>query len=199
MFNPPKRSTCQRQASVRSLAVLICVFILAGLSFAGAVRAGDFEEEASAFGMVIPKERKAAPDFTLNDMEGGSHSLRDYKGKVVFLHFWATWCGPCRKEMPMLNDLRSDLEEKGLKVIGVAVDRGSAKWTGKMVGKYIRKNGVAIDIWLDHDNDVRKVYDVSMLPTTYIIGRDGRFIGKIIGGRQWNSAKSNIFFKAFLD
>ncbi|VAV82591.1 hypothetical protein MNBD_DELTA01-106 [hydrothermal vent metagenome] len=188
----------------RSILVVSCIFILTGLSLPAQALAEvrslqSSEEQAGGFGMVMSEERRLAPDFTLTDLEGKEHSLSDFKGEVVFLHFWATWCVPCRTEMPMLSELRSELEDAGLRIVAVAVDRGSVKWTKRTVGRFTKKHGVEVDVLLDHDNDLRRLYEVYMLPTTYIIGRDGRFTGRVIGGRRWNSAESQRFFRVILE
>ncbi len=199
------------------VAFILCLFIFIRAFIPTAVLAGEvlvanhkiesYKVQAKAFGMVMPSERKLAPDFTLRklapeftpkDMDGKPLVMGDLKGDLVLLHFWATWCKVCRKEMPMLGELRADMEGKGLRVIGVAVDRGSYAWTKKIVGKFIRKSNIKMDIVLDHDNHVRRLYLVTVLPMTYVIGRDGRFVGKITGARKWNSAESHELFRAML-
>ncbi len=149
--------------------------------------------------MVMPKERKLAPDFTLKDLDGKPYGIGEFNGDLILVHFWATWCKVCREEMPMLDELRADMEGKGLRVIGVAVDRGSYAWTKKIVGRFIRKSNTKMDIVLDHDNDVRRLYAVRVLPVTYVVGRDGRFVGMITGARRWNSAESHELFRAMLE
>ena len=180
---------------VLSLVCFLVVFVV-GLAFAGDEPRDSIKAEA--FGMILPKERLAAPALSLSGLDGQVRTLSDYKGDVVFLHFWATWCVPCRSEMPMLGELEKDFKGKDFKIITVAVDRGSLKWTKKTVGKYIDKYSVGVDVLLDNKGDVRRLYEVSMLPTTYIIGRDGKFIGKILGGRQWTSPQAYSLFRAIL-
>ncbi len=181
-----------------SLLIFVNVFMPA-LALAGEVSVESYKARAEAFGMVMPKERKLAPDFTLKDLSGKSYGMSQFKGDLILVHFWATWCKVCREEMPMLDELRADMEGKGLRVVGVAVDRGSYAWTKKIVDKFIGKSNIKMDIVLDHDNEVRRLYAVRVLPVTYVVGRDGRFIGMITGARRWNSSESHELFRDILE
>jgi len=183
---------------ILSLLMFIKAFMPAQV-LAGEVSVESYKAQAEAFGMVLPKERKLAPEFTLKDMDGKPYGTGEFNGDLVLLHFWATWCRTCREEMPMLDELRADLEGQGLRVVGIAVDRGSYAWTKKIVGKFIRKFNIKMDTVLDHDNDVRRLYVVKVLPVTYLVGRDGRFIGMITGGRKWNSVESHELFRDILE
>ncbi|MFQ5464449.1 MAG: TlpA disulfide reductase family protein [Thermodesulfobacteriota bacterium] len=100
------------------------------------------------------------------------------------LHFWATWCAPCRKEMPSLDGLGRELRGRGLEIIAVAEDRGW--WSRGRVEKFVKRHGLTFTVLLDPGGKVREDYEVRSLPTTYIIGRDGGFAGKAAGERDWN-------------
>jgi peroxiredoxin len=133
-----------------------------------------------------------APVFTLPTMEGDTFRLEEYRGQVVLLNFWATWCPPCVYEMPSMERLYQDLREQGFVVLGVSVDvdPGDPDEQGRSQGivrEYVDRLGVTFPILLDPEGRVEGVYNVSGLPTTYVIGRDGRIEGRIVGAREWDS------------
>jgi len=155
--------------------------VLAGLhASAMPAYAGDPFKELD---IIRPKTRVEAPDFTLEKLGGGSGSLADYRGKVVLLHFWATWCVPCRHEMPELEKAWLKYRQKGLIILGVSANRGNQR----LVRDYVRKTGVTFPILLDPKGTVRNMYEVTGFPFTYIIGKDGKFIGKKVGDTDWKS------------
>jgi peroxiredoxin len=124
----------------------------------------------------------AAPDFALQSLDGRTVRLSDFKGKAVLLNFWATWCGPCRAEIPWLAELSKKYRGQGLEIVGVSMDegdRGRAR-----VGPFIQQRNVSYTI-LFGDESVAAAYDgVPVLPQTFIIGRDGRILGSVSGSRK---------------
>jgi peroxiredoxin len=127
---------------------------------------------------------KIAPDFTLTDLEGKSHSLSAFRGKVVFLNLWATWCPPCRSEMPSIQALYSAFQKDNDFVV-LAVSEDSDV---KSVPTYIRDNRFGFPVLLDPRNLVGEAYDVSGLPESFVIGRDGRIVAHHVGPYDWSSA-----------
>jgi peroxiredoxin len=109
----------------------------------------------------------AAPAFNLVGVNGKGVSLEQFKGKVVFLAFWAPWCSPCREELPALDDLYNKFGKDGFQVIGISVDDSR-----KDVEAFLRKVSVSFPILLDK-GDVNEAYRVTGLPTGFIVGRDG--------------------------
>lgn len=129
----------------------------------------------------IPKEVKglAAPDFELEALsapDGTKMKLSDLRGKAVVLSFWATWCEPCKIEMPWLVDLKKQYGEQGLEVIGIAQDESGKEAIMKFAGSM----GVNYPI-LQGKNAVMDVYGAYLLPTTVYIGRDGKMLAKVVG------------------
>ena len=110
-----------------------------------------------------------APDFTLRTLDGPNLRLLEQRGKVVLLNFWATWCGPCREEMPQLNKLYEKYRPSGFTLLGVNVDEDSRNAAG-IAGQL----GVKFPVLLDSDKRVSKLYDLSAMPSTVLIDRDGR-------------------------
>lgn len=111
---------------------------------------------------------KVAPDFTLKSLKQGNLKLSEQAGNVVLLNFWATWCAPCRKEMPLLNNLHNKYKALGFSVIGVNVEEQSDK-----AKQYISSYPVDFPVLFDTTNKVSKSYDVLAMPTTVIIDRNG--------------------------
>jgi len=130
------------------------------------------------------KEKNAAPNFTWTE-NGTKKSLNDLKGKVVLLNFWATWCGPCKKEMPDLSRIAEELKDKNFEMIGLNVfhQQGTPK-----VEDYLKSNPVSYTM-IDGNEDLVKAFasasgnDLSAVPTTFIL-KDGKFVETIVGGRD---------------
>jgi len=153
-----------------------------------AVRAAGFEVD-------IPKTRQAAPGFSLPDRSGKEVSLGRLRGKVLLVNFWATWCQPCREELPALQAIWRRYRHLGLVVLGVSADKGDQG----IVSDYADRIGIDFPILLDPSGDVRNQYEVIGLPMSYLIGRDGRFSGRVIGFRDWESEGARTLIEDLLD
>lgn len=156
------------------------------LSYASATQAGDAWD---AMG-VQRKDGAQAPDFTLDGLDGEPISLSDFKGKVVFLNFWATWCPPCKAEMPAMGQLYKKFKDKG--VVVVAVNHYEEK--GKVM-HFVADGGYTFPVPLDIKGVASDKYKVRFLPVTFIIDRGGKLIGQVVGMRQWDSSVSFSFFE----
>ena len=121
------------------------------------------------------------PALGLKDLNGADHALEAYRGKVVILNFWATWCEPCREEMPSLNRLRKSLEGQPVAMLAVNVAEGEAR-----INEFTGRIPVDFPVLLDRDSQAAKAWKVRVLPTTVIIGTDGRVRYTYVGGRDWN-------------
>ena len=117
------------------------------------------------------KDRKPAPDFTLKDAGGQSVKLSDYKGKVVLLNFWATWCGPCNLEIPWFEEFEQQYRSKGFEVVGVSMDEDG--WD--VIKPFLKQRNVNYRVLLGNDSVGELYGGVDNLPTTFIIDREGRF------------------------
>ena len=109
-----------------------------------------------------------APEFTLKSRSGQNLRLSDYRGQVLLINFWASWCGPCRQEMPLLEDLYKRYGKLGFTILGVNVDTDSTK-----ANNYLRDISVTFPIMYDTTNAVSKSYNVNAMPTTVIVDRNG--------------------------
>jgi peroxiredoxin len=113
---------------------------------------------------------KGAPDFTLKDAQGKRVSLSDFKGKVVVLNFWATWCGPCKAEIPWFIDFQKQWASRGFTVLGVSMDEDG--W--KAVTPYAAEKGINYPVVLANEEINERYGGIEALPTTLVIGRDGK-------------------------
>jgi len=136
---------------------------------------------------IVPEEeRHAAPDFVIEDLRGGTAGLKDYKGKVVLLNFWATWCMPCRAEMPSMEAAWKKYKERGFVVVAVSVDEGSK---GR-IETFSRLFDLSFPILMDPESKVSDLYKVSNMPTSFLIDRNGKIISRIVGSDDWASPEA---------
>jgi peroxiredoxin len=127
---------------------------------------------------------KLAANFTLKDLKGDEISLASLRGKVVFLNVWATWCAPCREEMPSIESLYKKFKGDGNFVV-LAVSQDT---DGGSVRPYVEQNHLQFTVLLDPRNEVGELYDVNGIPETFIIGRDGRIVAHHVGPYDWSNA-----------
>jgi|SRR5687768_7361105 cytochrome c biogenesis protein CcmG, thiol:disulfide interchange protein DsbE len=125
---------------------------------------------------------KEAPDFALPNLDDKSVRLSDYRGKVVFLNFWATWCKPCREEMPSMEVLYKNFDRDGLVVLAVSIDRVTTK---KDIPPFISSMNLTFPVLVDSWGQTDKRYKLMGVPETYIIDQQGILREKIIGPRDW--------------
>jgi len=132
-----------------------------------------------------------APQFTLRDPQGKARSLKDYRGRVVLLDFWGTWCVPCRQAMPKLQKLYAQYRKRGFVVVGIAVADNAGN-----PAAYMKRNGFTYDLLLSGDQ-VARAYKATLLPTTYLIDRNGRIVRRQAGvSREMESELSAAIEKS---
>ena len=132
---------------------------------------------------------KAAPSFTLVDLDGKKVSLADYKGHAVVLNFWATYCGPCKLEMPWFQDLQNKYKDKGLVVLGLDQDDGMAV---KEVAAASKRVGVTYPILMP-DDKVSKSYQLSdYIPETFYVDKSGKIVEQTIGAHSKNELEADV-------
>jgi thiol-disulfide isomerase/thioredoxin len=145
-------------------------------------------------GMQVPKEPLAATDFTLESLDGKTSSLSSHKGKLVFLNFWATWCPPCRSEMPAMQALYEKLQARGLVILAVDLAEEPA-----VVRDYVKQNKLTFPVLLDKTGEVGGIYGAQSIPTTYLIDRAGNVLGRGVGARwTWDSPEIVALFEKLL-
>ncbi len=131
----------------------------------------------------IPAPGMEAPLFSLPDITGKTHSLQEYRGKVVLLTFWATWCTSCTAELPGLNRLHDAFSDKELAVITVSLDKDA-----DTVRAFLRKKGITLPALVDTEKEVSfDLYLVTALPAAFLIDRSGHIVRKYLGEQDWES------------
>ncbi len=154
--------------------------------------AGDHFMDALA--MVEFDEKIEAPEFTLKDLNGREVSLKDHRGKIVFLNFWATWCPPCRDEMPSMEKLYNEFRNEDFVIL--AIDLQESERRVKAFRDEFKLN---FPILLDSDGMIGLAYGVRSIPTTYLVDREGYLIGGALGARDWASKEAFNLFDHLLD
>lgn len=137
------------------------------------------------------KEKIALTDFTLPALSGEKLTLSAYKGKVVFLNFWATWCPPCRAEMPSMERLYAKMKDKGFEILAVNLQEEP-----KVVKEFLTKNKLTFPVVLDANGKIGSVYGVRGIPTTYLIDKEGFIVGGMVGGKEWDTPEVEAALKA---
>ena len=139
-----------------------------------------------------------APDFRAVPLAAGSEpkGIDDYEGEVVLLNIWATWCGPCRKEMPSMQRLEEQLGPKGLRIVAVSVDVAGME---DAIKTFSEEYGLSFEILHDAPGVIQRDYQTTGVPETFIIGRDGRIRRRVIGADDWSSASNVAFLSRLLE
>jgi peroxiredoxin len=156
------------------MALLVSLFIAGGCS-----------EDNASNGAPAPAPGRTAPDFQLQDLDGQAVSLSGLLGKPVMVNFWATWCGPCRQEMPFIQEVYNDPEwaEAGLVILAVNIGQSP-----EVVREFMDDNGLTFTVLLDTKSEVAEMYNVSGIPTTYFVDKNG-IIGDVKIGTFRNKAE----------
>lgn len=123
------------------------------------------------------RARRATPDFTLDTLEGGKFKLADQIGQPVVVNFWATWCLPCRAELPAFEEVYRNNRAQGLVVVGVDVAESPDE-----VAQFVAEAGLTFPIALDTSGETTELYHIQGMPTTFFVGRDGQIKDMVIGG-----------------
>jgi thiol-disulfide isomerase/thioredoxin len=144
-------------------------------------------------GLRLLSSKVSPRDFSLSLPGGETRSLSSYKGKVVFLNFWATWCGPCRVEMPSMEALYNKFRDKGLEIL--AVNSGEDQVT---VSSFLKNEGFSFPALLDSDGRVSANYGIQAIPTTFLIDRDGMIILRLVGSIDWDTPKIHAALESLL-
>jgi peroxiredoxin len=172
---PPPVGTGSRLAPPRSKIVIVLWALAIFLMAFGVVWTQSSKYEPLTVG-------KVAPDFDLPDLDGRTMRLSDFRGKVVFLNFWATWCKPCREEMPSMEILYKNFEGRDFVILAVSIDRVTTK---KDIPPFVKGLNLTFPILIDSWGQTDKRYKLMGVPETYIIDQQGILREKVIGPRDW--------------
>ncbi len=172
-------------ASPRRAVFLLAVGLLPGTAGAASL--------ADKLGVLPPQAAIEAPDFEVTMPDGAQLRLSDYRGKVVFLNFWATWCIPCRREMPAMEKLYREFRDQGFTIIALDLNESASA-----VQAFVKELRLTFPVGIDPGMVNFAVYGGRALPTSYLIGRDGMIRGIIIGPREWGSGNARRYIKSLL-
>lgn len=181
--NPPPPSAGRHNAVV----IVVIILVVTGMIFASKVLV---KKQAAGPGIATGNVAgKLAPDFQLTSIDGKSVKLSDLRGKAVVLNFWATWCAPCKIEIPWFVDLQKQYGPQGLQIVGVNMDDNP---TMEAIGKFAREQNIDYTVLLGTDKVADEYGGVEALPTTFYIGRDGKIVSRAFGLIGHGEIESNI-------
>ncbi len=163
---------------------------------AKATEPSDFETERLFRDMRIIRMHRIAPpvEISLLDIYGKRVTLADFKGKIVFLNFWTTWCPECRIEMPLMEKLHKRFKDKDFAMVAVNLREPATR-----VKKFFDKHKLTFTTLLDSKGKIGARFGIRAVPTTFILDKEGGIIGKVFGSREWNSQKSFDLFEHLIN
>jgi peroxiredoxin len=144
--------------------------------------------------LIRPNRSTAAPDFSVPGLKGERIALRDLRGKVVFLNFWATWCSPCREEMPSMERLYRRYKDRGVTMVAISVDNGAPR----VVADFVKILGLTFLIGLDPKMEAANRYALRALPTSFLIDKNGNTVAFALGPRTWDGNAAHAVMESLL-
>jgi thiol-disulfide isomerase/thioredoxin len=177
--------------------VLAMAFIANSLNFAGpAFAGGDPPLNGAMANFTLAETAKEAPEISFTTADGVRYNLSQWKGKVVLLNFWATWCAPCRREMPALDALQAGIGSDKFEIIALSSDRKGLD----QVQPFFDKIGIKhLEIYLDPTLKSQRAFRVIGLPTTVLIDREGMIVGRLAGPAEWNNQDAKALIRHYLN
>jgi len=168
----------------------VAVGVIVAVLAAGAVLAIKLAPE------IFPVEvGSSAPSFQAADLKTGQPTtLADFKGQVVLLNVWATWCEPCKIEMPSMEQLERELGPRGLKIVAVSIDEGGPD----VVRQFARDYGLTFRILHDPSGHIQRVYQTTGVPESFVINRQGKIVKKVIGAADWDATVNKDLMRRLL-
>ena len=160
-----------------------------------ATPAGNSLASGDMITFVFKKEPELVPTFRFQDAEGHEKTLADWKGKVVLLNVWATWCAPCRREMPALDRLQKEMGGETFEVVALSVDRQGAPASRKFLEE---TKATGLKLYVESTSKSIGVLRASGLPTTLLIDREGREVGRLAGPAEWDGADAKKLIASVL-
>jgi thiol-disulfide isomerase/thioredoxin len=143
----------------------------------------------------VAAEKNPAPEVSVVSIADGSNlKLSDLKGKVVLLNFWATWCPPCREEIPSMMKLNTFMAGKPFQMVAISVDEGGKP----AVKSFFKESGFLLPAYIDESGSSAKAYGVTGVPESFIIDKQGIIVKKVIGGFEWNSPEAISFIEGLM-
>jgi peroxiredoxin len=168
------------------------LFVLFSLSYSSEGKKEDLYHKA---GIQPIKGNTKVPNFCLNDLKGKKWEVKDLKGKVVLLNFWATWCGPCKEEMPAMEELHQQFKSKNFIFLTISVDYEKRD----IVREFIEKHRYTFPVLHDPECLTLDIFQVKGIPTTFLIDKKGMMVGKATGPRNWKKAEVISILNSLLE
>ena len=176
-----------RRVNLQSLMLIVLIVVGVGIIVLLQTKDSSFNLSGKPrFEKGVP-----APNFTLPDLNGKMVSLTDYKGNVVLLNIWATWCPPCVEEMPSMEKLHQELKDEGFKILAVSIDVSGAE----AVIPFMKKHKLGFSALTDTTGAIKNLYQTIGVPESFIIDKDGIIVEKVIGPRDWAASGAIRYFR----
>ncbi len=177
-------------AALAAVMIVLAMAVPAAIAVAEPPLTGVFKDNFTLLAPPVP-----APGTTFKDADGRPVTLAAFRGRVVLLNFWATWCAPCIREMPSLDRLQAKLKGEGLEVVAVSEDFAGLDLVGPFFERLKLEN---LAIFLDSDGALGKEFGIAGLPTTLLIDREGRVVGGLEGPAEWDSDEAIALIRHYL-
>jgi peroxiredoxin len=162
-----------KQEKMKNVMLAVCLWLSASVV------------HAAPMGIRNIQQPWLAPDFQLTDQTGERHGLSDYRGKVLVVNFWATWCSPCVKEMPSLQRASEILTSENIRVIGIAMGESHDE-----INRFLKKQRIDFPLLADNDSSATEQWRIPGLPTTYVINEKGYVVIRVVGPYEWDSPET---------
>jgi peroxiredoxin len=180
--------------------IIILTLIISITSFVSAQETPPMsavQEKLWKAGFGIPQQAMDAPEFSAENLDGRTISLSSQKGKVVLLNLWATWCPPCRAEMPSMEILYQKFKNKNFTILAVSTPTPPRE-TRKKVVEFIDEYNYTFPVLIDESKEISYQYGSGSIPTSWIIDAEGKVIGRFVGGMEWDSAAMIEIFEELI-
>ena len=176
-----------RRVSLQSIVIIVLIVILIGILILLQTKDTFYNpSDGSQLAKGLP-----APNFSLPGLDGQMVRLTDYRGKVVLLNIWATWCPPCVEEMPSMEKLYQELRGDGFEILAVSIDESGAQG----VRPFMKKHNLSFPALIDSKETLKDLYQTRGVPESFIIDKDGILIEKVIGPRNWANPEVIRYFR----
>lgn len=169
--------------------IISALILSTALLFGCNQKQGANESTASAGKQA--QEKQPAPDITIPSLDGTKLTLSSLKGKVVLLNFWATWCPPCREEIPSMMKLNEKMAGKPFQMVAISIDEGGAS----AVKDFFKESGFKLPAYNDPEAKAGKLYGITGVPESFLIDKNGIIVKKVVGPMPWDSAEAVSFIE----
>lgn len=170
--------------------ILVSLFVIL-VSFS--IYAESIFDRLLSLGLEVAKKPLKPVEFELESLNGEFEKLTSFKGRVVFLNFWATWCGPCRIEMPSMERLYKTLKNEGLEIVAV-----NSRESKRQVQRFVDEYKLTFPVLLDETGQVGAAYGARFIPITYLLDRNGNIFARAMGAKEWDTLEILAVFREIL-